>query len=184
MKSGTPNQAVRRAGARRFAQDECGRHRHLIAASSLWQGHTGSDRSAPRGFTTAPNYWCSLGEMQAKVNMSHKAFMIRITSVPPGEAPLWVREKWLGLELPIYGLALPRIYNTVGVVTGPSSRLGYLFAVLRRRSKTSGYLVDGEARAHCSCGSESRSSRLVARQCTKFPSGNRCLVFCDSARQP
>jgi len=36
--------------------------------------------------------------MQAKVNMSHKAFMVRITSVPPGEAPLWVREKWVGLE--------------------------------------------------------------------------------------
>src|SRR6266702_2282223 len=26
---------------------------------------------------------------------------LRITSVPPGEAPLWVREKWVGLSLPL-----------------------------------------------------------------------------------
>ena len=28
---------------------------------------------------------------------------IRITSVPPGDAPLWVREKWVGLALPLAG---------------------------------------------------------------------------------
>jgi len=27
--------------------------------------------------------------------------MIRIVSVPPGQAPEWVREQWVGLELPI-----------------------------------------------------------------------------------
>ncbi|MCR4311630.1 MAG: hypothetical protein NUV54_03660 [Candidatus Taylorbacteria bacterium] len=27
--------------------------------------------------------------------------MIRITSVPIGQAPYWVREQWLGLELPV-----------------------------------------------------------------------------------
>jgi hypothetical protein len=26
---------------------------------------------------------------------------VRIIAVPPGEAPLWVREKWVGLTLPL-----------------------------------------------------------------------------------
>jgi hypothetical protein len=51
--------------------------------------------------------------------------------VPPGEAPLWMREKWVGLKLPICGPAIPRIYRTVGV--RPTSLLGLVFAVLRRR---------------------------------------------------
>ncbi|MGE0653791.1 MAG: hypothetical protein AB7P12_18900 [Alphaproteobacteria bacterium] len=28
---------------------------------------------------------------------------IRIVSTPPGDAPQWVREEWVGLELPIVG---------------------------------------------------------------------------------
>jgi hypothetical protein len=77
---------------------------------------------------------------------SEQTSTVRITSVPPGEAPLWVREKWVGLELPICGPAIPRTYRTVGVVTGSGSLVGFLFAVLRRRTKnTPGYLVSGEA---------------------------------------
>ena len=47
-----------------------------------------------------------------QLNMSQMARMIRITSVPTGEAPVWVREKWVGLELPTMGLAQARIYCT------------------------------------------------------------------------
>jgi hypothetical protein len=120
--------------------------------------------------------------MQAKVNMSHKAFMIRITSVPPGEAPLWVREKWVGLELPTYGPALPRIYNTVGVVTGPSSRLGCLFAVLRRRSKkTSGHLVNGEAALIALAEVSPEAAAWWRDNAPNFLRADRCLVFHDSA---
>lgn len=77
---------------------------------------------------------------------SGRTFTVRITSVPPGEAPLWVREKWVGLELPICGPAIPRIHRTVGVVTGPSSLPGRLVAILRGRTqKTPGYMVSVEA---------------------------------------
>ena len=38
---------------------------------------------------------------------------IRIVGVPPGEAPLWVREKWLGLELPLAGFPSPGEYPLV-----------------------------------------------------------------------
>jgi hypothetical protein len=44
---------------------------------------------------------------------------IRIIAVPPGEAPLWVREQWVGLELPIFGGPDPRTLTGYGVLSGP-----------------------------------------------------------------
>ena len=38
---------------------------------------------------------------------------VRIVAVPLGEAPLWVREKWVGLELPLTRYATPREYFTL-----------------------------------------------------------------------
>lgn len=43
---------------------------------------------------------------------------IRITSVPSGQAPEWVREQWLGLELPVKDVQLSRGVQG-GVLGGP-----------------------------------------------------------------
>ncbi|WP_146184063.1 MULTISPECIES: hypothetical protein [unclassified Caulobacter] len=44
----------------------------------------------------------------------------RIIAVPEGEAPLWIREKWLGLELPLAeGNRRPQTLTGYGVITGP-----------------------------------------------------------------
>ncbi|NJC40501.1 hypothetical protein GGQ87_000759 [Brevundimonas alba] len=67
---------------------------------------------------------------------------VRIVRAPKGEAPLWVREAWIGLELP---LALPDevTEETSGVLSGPNSWLGYWWARLRGRiHQTSGYVVN------------------------------------------
>ena len=54
---------------------------------------------------------------------------IRIMTVPAGEAPLWVREAWLGLELPCDPyLGYPNGELERGVVTGEEAqrnRCGY-----------------------------------------------------------
>jgi hypothetical protein len=116
---------------------------------------------------------------------SEQTSTVRITSVPPGEAPLWVREKWVGLELPICGPAIPRIYRTVGVVTGPRSLLGSLFAVLRRRTrKTPGYMVSGEAAL---VALEERSPDAAAwwrANAPGFVQPGRYLVFQESVCTP
>jgi len=69
---------------------------------------------------------------------------IRIVGVPPGEAPLWVREKWVGLELPLAdGDRGPRQTWTSGVLSGPRNRLIALWWALRGRlTRKSGYAVD------------------------------------------
>jgi len=46
--------------------------------------------------------------------------LVRIIAVPKGEAPDWVREKWVGLELPTFEqIRGPHTLTGWGVVTGP-----------------------------------------------------------------
>ena len=68
---------------------------------------------------------------------------IRIVSVPPGEAPLWVREKWVGLELPLARRqSMPLTAVTSGVLSGPPNRFrALLWGVLGRLHEQSGYAV-------------------------------------------
>ena len=66
-----------------------------------------------------------------------------ITSVPPGEAPEWVREKWVGLLLPLADEAgAVHTLPTFGVISHPKSRLSYYWARLTGQMKLeSGYVV-------------------------------------------
>lgn len=67
---------------------------------------------------------------------------IRIVRRPQGEAPEWVRDAWIGIELPLLN---PEVVTaeTYGVLTGPKSRLGHWIGRLTGRVlRKSGYLVD------------------------------------------
>ena len=68
---------------------------------------------------------------------------IRVVRVPPGEAPLWVREKWVGLELPLArGESGSRHMLTSGVVSGPRNRFAALWRrLLGRLPDKAGYAV-------------------------------------------
>jgi hypothetical protein len=69
---------------------------------------------------------------------------IRVVAVPPGEAPLWVREKWVGLAMPLAGGDRgPRVSYTSGVLSGPRNQLvALLWALLGRLRRNFGYAVD------------------------------------------
>lgn len=69
---------------------------------------------------------------------------LKITSVPPGEAPAWVREQWVGLELPLAADGSgPHTLPTFGVLSYPKSRISwYLSKFLRRFKMETGYLVE------------------------------------------
>ena len=71
---------------------------------------------------------------------------IRIVNTPPGEAPLWVREKWVGLELPlVHGDRGVRETYTSGVLTGPRNQfIAAWRRLLGRLPRKSGYAVDAQ----------------------------------------
>ena len=59
---------------------------------------------------------------------------VRIIAVPPGEAPLWVREKWVGLTLPLAHWGSAKTFTTFGALSGPRTFLAQLWAHVRGRS--------------------------------------------------
>jgi len=66
---------------------------------------------------------------------------IRITSVPPGEAPVNVREAWVGLKLPLQH-ETPRRYLGSGVLSGPRSTFQTLVHLFTFRLKVqTGFVV-------------------------------------------
>jgi hypothetical protein len=69
---------------------------------------------------------------------------VRILAVPPGEAPQWVREKWVGLELPLAQLSSEaQARRSAGVLTGPRGFLLSVGALLRGElHKRSGFVVN------------------------------------------
>ena len=68
---------------------------------------------------------------------------VRIVAVPPGEAPQWVREKWVGLELPLAQSAQATAWPAAGVLTGPRGFLATARLLLRGRlPERSGFVVN------------------------------------------
>src|SRR5437764_4291616 len=68
---------------------------------------------------------------------------VRIIAAPPGEAPLWVRQKWVGLDLPVACYSAHRKILGVNVLSMPRSWLEQWMAVVRGRAELiSGYAVE------------------------------------------
>ena len=67
---------------------------------------------------------------------------VKIVKAPDGEAPQWVRNAWLGLALPVI-YSQPMELPGFGVLTGPKSLLGHLWArFFVTKSKVHGFVVD------------------------------------------
>jgi hypothetical protein len=109
---------------------------------------------------------------------------IRIIAIPPGEAPQWVREQWVGLELPLAQQSRrARSRSVFGVLSGPRGLLARLLAILTgRASRESGYAVRvSDAVAVL----ESKSPEAAAWWRTNVPmtSPFRCFLFSESVCQ-
>ncbi|MEO5690503.1 MAG: hypothetical protein ABIR54_24350 [Burkholderiaceae bacterium] len=70
---------------------------------------------------------------------------LTITSTPSGEAPLWVREKWVGIVLPVaQRRPEAKTVRVSGVLTGPKGLLARLVALFRGKLtvRQTGYIVN------------------------------------------
>ena len=75
------------------------------------------------------------------MNTSEK--WIRIVGLPPGEAPIEIRQAWIGLELPLaHGrFQAERTVRSLGVLTAPRSFFGILAAWIFRRGELTNVFV-------------------------------------------
>ena len=81
------------------------------------------------------------GRMLTRLAIAPHMESIRIVSVPPGEAPIAIREAWVGLELPSLRKR-PGRYLGSGVLSGPRSIAESLIRLLTFRAAFhGGYIV-------------------------------------------
>lgn len=106
-----------------------------------------------------------------------KPARIRITSVPSGDAPLWVREKWVGVELTSALGSSPGTFPSASVLA-PSS----LFASLWRRitgqsRKVNGYPVQVTAAIDALEKSSPEAAMWWRQNTPQLVSPRRAFVF-------
>ena len=104
---------------------------------------------------------------------------IRITSVPPGEAPLEIRQAWVGLVLPLYRTHA-RTYFTSGVLSRPRGTLGILRHLLAFRYKLErGYAVSSLAAIAVLEGANPAAARWWRENAGYGENVRRYFLFAD-----
>lgn len=105
---------------------------------------------------------------------------IRIIATPPGQAPLWVRDKWVGLQLPLAARYPQRRLRSVssGVLDGPPTFLGFLGRLFRGRlSMTEGFAVDSAQAIAILESKHPDAATWWNSNTPRLIKTNRCFVF-------
>lgn len=111
--------------------------------------------------------------------------MVRIVRAPIGEAPDWVRQAWIGLELPVKTGRGLRRWRSIGVLTGPRSILGQLWArLLGRTDRIEGYVVDAKAAVDLLAVHNPEAAAWWRENADQLFDGRRGLVFDVAACEP
>lgn len=104
---------------------------------------------------------------------------VEIRSVPHGEAPLWVREKWVGLKLPtVLQEGSPVSARTFGVLSGPRTWLTQFWAVACGRTKReSGFVVPVQPAVHVLEKSSAEAAAWWRENASHLMQPNACFLF-------
>jgi hypothetical protein len=104
---------------------------------------------------------------------------IRIIATPPGEAPLAIREAWIGTQLPLADRdGRPRTLRTNGVLTGPKTFLSAVATLLLgRTNKVIGFRVHAPAAIEALALKDPNAARWWREHAPQFLKPNRLFVF-------
>jgi hypothetical protein len=109
---------------------------------------------------------------------------IRITNVPPGEAPLAIRQAWVGLVLPLRRKR-PGRYFASGVLSGPRSvRESLIYLLAFRYRIHSGYIVPTLLAIEVLERSNPAAARWWRENAPHAVRARRFLVFSTECCQP
>jgi hypothetical protein len=75
--------------------------------------------------------------------MTNPDWAVRIVAVPPGAAPLWVRQQWVGLDLPVRHYVAHRKLHDSGAASRRDSWPAQWAAIFRGQAAlVAGYVVE------------------------------------------
>ena len=116
--------------------------------------------------------------------MTPPAFKVRIIRAPVGEAPEWVREAWVGLELPLAELDETTV-ETSGVLSGPRTPLGYWWARLRGKTDPmTGYVVRSARAIQILAGARPDAAQWWRTHAHRFCEPDAEFIFDSAACEP
>ena len=107
------------------------------------------------------------------------ARLLKIIATPPGEAPLWVREAWIGTTVPLAQRGnTPLRFPTAGVITGPQNTFGFFTAWLRGQLvREAGYLVEVVPAVEALAKNNPAAAQLWRENTPHLVRPRRCFVF-------
>jgi hypothetical protein len=112
------------------------------------------------------------------------ARMVKIVGVPAGEAPLHIREAWVGMALPIVGRKSVRLW-TSGVLTAARTPWGRIWAALRGRwRKREGYVVDAAEAIRLLARERPDAAQWWQQNAAHFIEARRRFLFENDVCQP
>jgi hypothetical protein len=102
---------------------------------------------------------------------------IKIVQRPAGEAPEWVRDAWIGLHLPLAN-ANQRTWRTLGVISGTTSLLPWLWAIATGKSeKVTGFAVNAKDAIESLTGPRASAGMWWRENLPDFLDGRSHFVF-------
>jgi hypothetical protein len=118
-----------------------------------------------------------VGDAVSKTNWT-----VRIVAVPPGEAPLWVREKWVGVELPVARYSSARTFYAYGVLSLPRTWVAQWWGIVRGRAgRISGYAVESLRAVDILSASSPEAATWWRENTPHLIAPDRYLVFHEQA---
>jgi hypothetical protein len=128
---------------------------------------------------------CRVHEVDAcavEVDVSKTNWTVRIITVPPGEAPLWVREKWVGVELPVARYSSARTFHAYGVLSLPRTWVGQWWGIVRGRARRiSGYAMESIRAVEILSTSSPEAAAWWRENTPHLIAADRYLVFHEEA---
>ena len=110
---------------------------------------------------------------------------IRIIKAPEGEAPLSIRQAWIGLTLPLATTAFGarRNLRVWGVLSGPKTFLGQLLGLFQAR-RVEGYPVPAREALLILAQTNPSAAQWWSINAPHMANGNRMFVFnADAAEE-
>lgn len=116
--------------------------------------------------------------------MNAPAFKVTIVQRPAGEAPEWVRDAWIGLELPLLCLTEVTV-ETGGVLSGPWGRWSCWWARLTGRlGQTTGWAVDSARAIDLLSRKRPDAADWWRTHATRFTVPGQAFIFDSAACEP
>jgi hypothetical protein len=109
---------------------------------------------------------------------------VRIIARPEGEAPEWVRDAWIGLELPLVHAGAVETLG-FGVLTGPKYRwVESLLCRLGRAQRVCGYVVPADEAVERLAGKSPEAARWWRENAARYTQPGAAFVFDVPACEP